>query len=239
MRFNPPPNWPQPRPGWSPPPGWKPDPSWPQPPQGWQVWIAEDEFPTSRYRGAPPLALPMRPWYRRTVPIVLLVIFFFPVGLVLLWMRPDWSVRRRGTVTAVVGIAVIIAAASPKPPPTTTTVLTTAGGATASSQATASTAVTQTPTPVPTTPPVATTTAAPAYTPPAPVQTTEAPPPPPPPPPVQTAAQPQGCTPLTNSGKCYTPGEYCRDTDHDASGVDADGDAIKCEDNDGWRWERV
>jgi hypothetical protein len=23
------------------------------------------------------------------------------------------------------------------------------------------------------------------------------------------------------------------------TGIDANGDAIKCEDNDGWRWERV
>jgi uncharacterized protein YjeT (DUF2065 family) len=47
---------------------------------------------------------------------VLLLIFFFPVGLVLLWMRPDWSLRRRGIITAVVGIVVIIAVANPNPP---------------------------------------------------------------------------------------------------------------------------
>ena len=29
----------------------------------------------------------------------------------------------------------------------------------------------------------------------------------------------------------------CRDDDHGASGVAGDGEAITCEDNDGWRWE--
>jgi hypothetical protein len=37
-RFNPPPNWPMPPPGWTPPQGWTPDPSWPPPPEGWQLW---------------------------------------------------------------------------------------------------------------------------------------------------------------------------------------------------------
>lgn len=38
-RFNPPPNWPRPQHGWTPPPGWRPDPGWPPPPPGWQLWI--------------------------------------------------------------------------------------------------------------------------------------------------------------------------------------------------------
>ena len=45
--------------------------------------------------------------------------------------------------------------------------------------------------------------------------------------------------PLTNSGHCYEPGEYCRKSDHGASGVAGDGKKIICEDNDGWRWEPV
>jgi len=75
--------------------------------------------------------------------------------------------------------------------------------------------------------------AAPVYIPPAPQRTTQAPQP------VHTTAQAQSCHPLTNSGNCYKPGEYCRTSDHGLSGIDADGDAIKCEDNNGWRWERV
>jgi hypothetical protein len=56
-----------------------------------------------------------------------------------------------------------------------------------------------------------------------------------PPPPASTA--PAGCHPLTNGGNCYEPGEYCRTSDHGASGVAGDGEAIICEDNNGWRWE--
>ncbi len=50
MRFNPPPNWPQPQEGWVPSPGWTPDASWPPPPPGWQLWI-DDEAPSGRPPG--------------------------------------------------------------------------------------------------------------------------------------------------------------------------------------------
>ena len=39
--FNPPPGWPKPPRGWTPPNGWKPDPAWPAPPPGWQLWISD------------------------------------------------------------------------------------------------------------------------------------------------------------------------------------------------------
>ena len=68
----------------------------------------------------------------------------------------------------------------------------------------------------------------------------KAPAPPPPPPTTAPAAAPStptGCHPLTDGGNCYEPGEYCRDDDHGVSGVAGDGEAITCEDNDGWRWE--
>ena len=79
------------------------------------------------------------------------------------------------------------------------------------------------------TPTIAPTTQAPA--PPA----TTAPPVTPAPP--ATSAAPASCSPLSDEGTCYEPGEYCRDDDHGASGVAGDGEAIVCEDNDGWRWE--
>lgn len=41
LRFNPPPNWPQPPAGWTPPPGWQPDPAWGPAPVGWSLWIEE------------------------------------------------------------------------------------------------------------------------------------------------------------------------------------------------------
>jgi Septum formation len=47
LRFNPPPNWPPPPPGFVPPPRWQPDPSWPPPPPGWQVWV-DDPLPGER-----------------------------------------------------------------------------------------------------------------------------------------------------------------------------------------------
>lgn len=44
MRFNPPPSWPQPPAGWTPPPGWQPDlASLPPVPQGWQLWLPDDD----------------------------------------------------------------------------------------------------------------------------------------------------------------------------------------------------
>lgn len=42
MRFNQPPNWPRPAPGWTPPPGWKPPAEWGEPPYGWQLWLPEE-----------------------------------------------------------------------------------------------------------------------------------------------------------------------------------------------------
>jgi hypothetical protein len=59
-------------------------------------------------------------------------------------------------------------------------------------------------------------------------------------PPSMTApASRSTCYPLTNSGKCYEPGEFCRRSDHGTGGVAGNGDKIRCEDNNGWRWEPV
>ena len=55
--------------------------------------------------------------------------------------------------------------------------------------------------------------------------------------PAPASSTPSGCYPLSNEGTCYEPGEYCRNSDHGASGVAGDGKSIICEDNDGWRWE--
>lgn len=41
VTFNPPPGWPKPPDGWTPPKGWTPDPSWPEPPHGWSLWLTE------------------------------------------------------------------------------------------------------------------------------------------------------------------------------------------------------
>ncbi|WP_148283159.1 MULTISPECIES: hypothetical protein [Kitasatospora] len=47
------------------------------------------------------------------------------------------------------------------------------------------------------------------------------------------------CYPHTNGGKCYSPGEYCRASDHGTNGIDGAGDPITCQENNGWRWERA
>jgi hypothetical protein len=52
-------------------------------------------------------------------------------------------------------------------------------------------------------------------------------------------ARAASCYPLSNGGNCYEPGEYCRKSDHGASGVAGDGKKILCENNDGWRWEPI
>jgi len=59
-------------------------------------------------------------------------------------------------------------------------------------------------------------------------------PPPSAPSPPATAAS---CYPLSNEGTCYEPGEFCRDSDHGATGMAGDGEKIICADNNGWRWE--
>jgi hypothetical protein len=50
---------------------------------------------------------------------------------------------------------------------------------------------------------------------------------------------PTGCTPKTDSGNCYEPGEFCRDSDHGVTGVAGNGTPIKCEGSGSatWHWE--
>lgn len=51
QRWNPPPSWPAPPPGWTPPAGWRPDPSWGPPPPGWSLWVDEGSW-VARHRAA-------------------------------------------------------------------------------------------------------------------------------------------------------------------------------------------
>ena len=57
--------------------------------------------------------------------------------------------------------------------------------------------------------------------------------------PVSTPVHASGCYPLTNAGHCCEPGEFCRGDDHGDTGMAGDGKSIRCENNDGWRWEPV
>ncbi len=45
------------------------------------------------------------------------------------------------------------------------------------------------------------------------------------------------CYPIDDEGGCYEPGEYCRDDDHGTTGRAGNGEAITCEDDNGWYWE--
>lgn len=91
---------------------------------------------------------------------------------------------------------------------------------------------TPTPTPVPATP-------TPAAKPPQPAPLPATPPPAPQPPPATAVPAPpqSSCHPMTSTGHCYQPGEYCPDADHGLSGIDSNGAAITCEYRNGWRWE--
>src|ERR1035438_3839070 len=144
-----------------------------------------------------------------------------------LWVRGHKVLTVLGAIAFLVVISVAAQASNKKGTP--------------SPRATPAAATTRTPSPSP-----SPTTAAPS---PRAVRTTAPPPipattraaPPPQSPPATTAAAPPatqaGCYPLSNEGTCYEPGEYCRASDHGASGVAGDGERITCEDNDGWRWE--
>ena len=55
--------------------------------------------------------------------------------------------------------------------------------------------------------------------------------------PAAATSSPSSCYPQTKSGNCYEPGEMCRKSDRGSSGISGGGESIKCEDNDGWRWE--
>ena len=46
VKYNAPPDWPQPPAGWVPPQDWRPNPSWPPPPPGWQLWV-DDSMETA------------------------------------------------------------------------------------------------------------------------------------------------------------------------------------------------
>jgi hypothetical protein len=59
------------------------------------------------------------------------------------------------------------------------------------------------------------------------------------PPATHSAAPVQaGCYPKTSGGNCYRAGEFCRSSDHGASGIAGTGERISCAENGTrWRWE--
>jgi hypothetical protein len=136
----------------------------------------------------------------------------------------------------VIGIAAA-ASSSSSTPAVTSSPIAKAPAVTASPTVTKTATATQTvttappTTPAPPATPAQTAAAVQQTAPSTPAQTTSAAPP--------ASTAPASCYPLSNAGHCYEPGEFCRASDHGVSGVAGDGKAIKCEDNDGWRWEPV
>lgn len=60
-------------------------------------------------------------WYERNVSIVLLLIFFFPVGLFLMWKYANWKPIAKMIVTALIAIGCIGVILNPAPAATTAT----------------------------------------------------------------------------------------------------------------------
>ena len=162
--------------------------------------------------------------------------------------RKPWPARHK-VLTAllgfcglvfVIGIAAAASSSSSSTPTVTSSLTAQAPAVTASPTAAKTATATQTVTTAPPTTsappatPAQTAAAVQQTAPPTPAHTTSAAPPAPP-----ASTAPASCHPLSNAGHCYEPGEFCRASDHGASGVAGDGEAIKCEDVNGWRWEPV
>ncbi len=60
-------------------------------------------------------------WYEKTPAIVLLLIFFFPVGLYLMWKYTNWAKGAKIGVSVLAGIVVIAVLANPSTPQTNNT----------------------------------------------------------------------------------------------------------------------
>jgi hypothetical protein len=54
-----------------------------------------------------------------------------------------------------------------------------------------------------------------------------------------TISIPSACYPLSITGRCYLPGQICRDSDHGDVGTAINGNPIMCVNVNGWRWEPV
>ncbi|WP_211244014.1 hypothetical protein [Actinospica robiniae] len=100
--------------------------------------MGDDERPGTSF--APQRSTTM-PWYGRTRYVTLLLIFVFPVGLVLLWLRGDWSVRRRGLISGATAVwaLILLMTGTTSTPPTTVSLSPAAGQNSTSPIATAAT----------------------------------------------------------------------------------------------------
>jgi hypothetical protein len=169
------------------------------------------------------------PWRRfRSLPMVLQMVCWAVAGLMLLGAigaATGGSKKPTKTIGASLPTAGT-SAAKAAPPTAVPTSAATTTSTTVARTTVVPTTVAPTTTQPPTTPPTPLPTAAPATQ--APIVT---------PPSIAPPAGTVSCHPLTNGGKCYEPGEHCRNADHGVHGVAGNGDAIICEYNNGWRWD--
>lgn len=66
-------------------------------------------------RGTPPNKTTIKSLW-----VILLLIFFFPAGLLLMWLKTNWNKRAKWAVTAVLGIIVLLGVIGNNAPPSTT-----------------------------------------------------------------------------------------------------------------------
>jgi hypothetical protein len=214
--------------------------------QGSDWWQASDGkwYPPSATPGGsyvpptnptPPVAPQGRgPWRRfRGLPTVLQVLCWAVAGFLLLGaIGAATGAGKKPTKTIAASVPTTVTTVAEAPPPTAvatsvaTTTSTTVARTTMVPTAVIPTTVAPTTIQPPTTRLTPLPTAAPVTQ--APVVV---------PPPTAPAATPVTCHPLTNSGNCYSPGQYCRNADHGVYGVAGNGTAIVCAYNNGWRWE--
>ena len=326
-RFNPPPEWPAPPPGWVPVPGWQPSPEWPAPPPGWQLWIDDAggyrqeqpqgqptwgvSYPSAGYapmgqQGAAPASgytVPQMPAPRRARRkpsrkrnvVLLAVAAFFLIGVIGAALGAGKQANTAATAPASTTSAShaarpsSAAAAKSSAPPNATAKAEAACGKRGFASGdiyvrmlspgiqwaaqelggewvwnvslgkcltSVQMAIATAPRSAGNCTQVGYAADNPGYDPnatvaaplrhvaaqagpacPAAVQSAPVRASPTAAPVTAASSAPAGCYPLTNGGNCYEPGEYCRSSDHGMSGVAGDGEAIICEDNDGWRWE--
>jgi hypothetical protein len=192
-----------------------------------QPWQAKRDKPLQTPGGAPGGPERPKPWAARHTPFTRFLAFCGVVVLISVAAAACSSSTSSSPVAATMSptlkAPVAEAKSTASPTPTTAHTATTAAAPSTPAQTTVAAQPAASAAPSQAAP------AAQPAAPTAPPRTTPAPPP--------SSKAPASCYPLSDEGTCYEPGEYCRDSDHGVSGVAGDGEAIICQDNDGWRWE--
>lgn len=77
-------------------------------------WFRADQIPgllnAPPTMNQPPTMEGSPPWYQNPTIVGIITVFFFPLGLVLLWIHPTWKKQTKIIVSCVVGFVVVLAA---------------------------------------------------------------------------------------------------------------------------------